>query len=129
MEQNLSTVIIRTMPISVGVSAHIKVYYQFCSMFMQTHQEMLYLKEIFQNMHSRFADALDHLLNHPAPVDDNETPTSEIPDSQDCPKRSIPSELDEIVTSIFGGSSCGYSCATTEKIKKCTFATKPELAR
>ena len=61
MEQNMSTVIYRTLLIGFGVSDHIKVHYQFHTMFMQTHQEILYLKEIFQNVHSRCLDALDHL--------------------------------------------------------------------
>ena len=61
MEQNLSTVIDRALPIGAGVSDHIIVHYQFHTMFMQTHQEILYLKEIFLNMHSRFPDALDCL--------------------------------------------------------------------
>ena len=56
MEQNLSTVIDRTSPTGVGVSAHIKLHDQFHTMFMQTHQEMLYLKEIFHSMDSRFLD-------------------------------------------------------------------------
>ena len=34
----------RTLPIGVRVSDHIKVHYQFCTMFMPTHQEILYLK-------------------------------------------------------------------------------------
>ena len=61
IEQNLSTVIDRIPPIGVGVSDHIKVHYKFCTMFMQINQEILYLKEIFQNVHSRFIDALGHL--------------------------------------------------------------------
>ena len=58
MEQNLSMVIDGTLPI---VSAHLKAHYQFHTMFIQTHQEMLYLKEVFQNVHLRFLDALDLL--------------------------------------------------------------------
>ena len=39
--------------------------------FLQTHQEALYIKEIFQNVHFKFLDALDHLQNHPKSVDDS----------------------------------------------------------
>ena len=60
MEQSLSMATDRTPPIGVGVSDHLKVYYQFHTILMQTHQEILYLKKIFQNMHLRFLDALDH---------------------------------------------------------------------
>ena len=42
MEQNLSTDIIRTPPTGVGVSEHIKVHYQFCTLLMQMHQEILW---------------------------------------------------------------------------------------
>ena len=42
MEQNVSTVIDRTPPLGIGVPAHVKEYYQFDTMFMQTHQEILY---------------------------------------------------------------------------------------
>ena len=51
----------RTPLIATGVSDHIKLHYQFCMMFMQTHQELLYHKKIFQNMHSGFLDSLDHV--------------------------------------------------------------------
>ena len=43
MEQNLSMVINRTLPLGVGVSPHIKVHPQVCTIFMQPHQEILYL--------------------------------------------------------------------------------------
>ena len=51
----------RTLPLGVGVSAHVKVQYQFHTVFLQTCQAILYLKGIFENMHMRFLDALDHL--------------------------------------------------------------------
>ena len=86
LKQSLCTVNDRTPPLGVGVSAHIKVHYQFCTMFMKTHQEILYLEEIFQNVHLRFLDALDHLSNYPAPVDDT---TLRTPTSQDHLKRSV----------------------------------------
>ena len=54
MEWNVFMVIDRTPPLGVGVSSHIKVHYQFQTMFIQTCQEILYPKEIFHNMHSRF---------------------------------------------------------------------------
>ena len=38
-----------------SVRSH-KINDQFCIMFMQTHQEILYLKEIFHNVHSRLPD-------------------------------------------------------------------------
>ena len=75
MEQNLPIITYSSPPIGIGVLDHIKVHYQFNTMFMQTHQEILYLKEIFQNIHSRFLDALDHLLNHPSSVAGTEKTT------------------------------------------------------
>ena len=51
MEQNFSTVTDSTLPICVGLSDHLKVHYQLCIMFIQTHQKIVYLKEIFQNVH------------------------------------------------------------------------------
>ena len=42
MEPKLSMVIHRTLLIGVGVSDHIKVYYQFYTMFMETHHKNLY---------------------------------------------------------------------------------------
>ena len=60
MEQNLSLVIHRTLSIGVRVSDHIKVHHQFHTKFKQI-QEILYLKEIFQNVHLRFLGVLDHL--------------------------------------------------------------------
>ena len=41
MKHNLAMVIDRTPPIGVGVSDHIKVHYQFHTIFMQTHQVFL----------------------------------------------------------------------------------------
>ena len=61
MEENLSTVINRTLPLGAGVSAHVKVHIEFCTMFLQAYQEALYLKEIFKNVYLRFLDALNHL--------------------------------------------------------------------
>ena len=83
-----SMVIARTLHLGVRVSDHIKVHHQFHTMFMQTHQEILHLKEIFQNTHSRFLDALDYLYNHPASTNDTETATPRAPTSQDHSKRS-----------------------------------------
>ena len=82
MKQYLSMLIDRTLPIHVGVSAPVKVHYQFCIMLIQTHQEIIYLKEIFQNVHSKFLDTIDHPWNHPASVDDTETTTPKTPTSQ-----------------------------------------------
>ena len=45
-------------------------------MFLQRHQESLYLKETFKDTHSKFFDTLDHLLNHPAAVEVSETTTA-----------------------------------------------------
>ena len=55
--QNLSMAMNRMSPLCVGVAAHVKVHYKFCTMFSQSHQEILYLKEIFHNMYSGFLDA------------------------------------------------------------------------
>ena len=59
-------------------------------MFMQAPQEMFYLKDIFQNMHLRILQALDHLQNHVASVDDTETTTPRTPTSQ---VRTIPEKV------------------------------------
>ena len=55
-------------------------------MFLQTHQEILYLNEIFQNIHSKFLDILDYLQNHPASVGYSEAATSRICTSWDHSK-------------------------------------------
>ena len=89
MEQSLSTIIDRIHTLGVGVSAYIKVHCQFLTMFMQTNQEILYHKEKFQNMHLGFLDALGHVQNDPASVDDTETTTPRTPTCQDHSKRSI----------------------------------------
>ena len=119
MEPKMSTILGRMPHIGVCVSDHMKVHYQFHTIFLQTHQEILYLIEIFQSVHSRFLDFLDHLLKHPALVDDTETATPTTSTSQDYSKRSILSGLGEIVMSIFGDeSSGGKSYAIIKKIKR-----------
>ena len=60
MKQNVSPVITKTLLIGIGLSDQIKVHYQFHTMFMQTHQEFLYLKTIYPNVHFRFLDAIGH---------------------------------------------------------------------
>ena len=82
MEQHLSTVIHQTPTLGVGVSAHIKVHYQLWTMFLQT-QHILDLKKVFQNIHSKFLDILDHLWNDNVPVDDTDITTTKIPTSWD----------------------------------------------
>ena len=69
-------------------------------MFMQTHQEILYLKEIFQNVHLPFLDTSDHLHNHTTSIDDTKTTIPRTPTSQDHLKG-------EIIMSIFGSGSSG----------------------
>ena len=64
MEQNFSMVIAQTPPLSISVSAHNKLHYQFHMMFYQTHQEFLYFKKVFQEIHSKFVEAIDPLQNH-----------------------------------------------------------------
>ena len=91
-------------------------------MFMQIYQEISYLKVIFQNVHSRFLDALDHLQNHATSEDDSESRTRRTPITQGYSKRSILSRLGKIVMSIFGdGSPGGHSHATIKEIKTCIF--------
>ena len=70
-------------------------------MFMQTHQDILYLKDIFHNVHLRFLDALGHLWNHPALVDDTKTTIPGVPNSQYHLKRIVLSGLGEIAMSTF----------------------------
>ena len=70
-------------------------------------------------MHLRFLDVMDHLWNHPSSMHGTETTTLLTPTSQDSLKRSILSELGEVVMSIFGGGNSGtYSQATIEKINR-----------
>ena len=62
MDRNFSTGIVQTSPRNVGVALYIKIQYKLCKIFLQTYQEFLYhLKEIFQNIPSKFVDALDPL--------------------------------------------------------------------
>ena len=82
MQQNLSKVTDRTLPFSVGVSAHVKLNYQFHAMFLQTFEVISYLKVTFLNVHLRFLDTIDHLKNDPAPTDHTETTTPRAPDSR-----------------------------------------------
>ena len=79
LEKNISAIIGRMPCIGVGIWDHIKVHYQFHTMSLQSQQEILYPKEIFQSVHSRFLEALDHLQNHQASGDDIETTTPETP--------------------------------------------------
>ena len=68
-EGNLSKVIEQAPLQGVEVAAYLKVHYSFSTMFLQTHQEVLYLKEIFQSVHSKFLNTLDHLQNDPTAVE------------------------------------------------------------
>ena len=79
MKQNLLTVIIRMALIGVAVSDHIKVHYQFYTMFMLMHEEIILLNEIYLNGFLRFLYALDHLQNHWASVDYTETTIQWVP--------------------------------------------------
>ena len=69
-------------------------------MFMQTHQYISYLKEVFQNIHSRFLDVPEHLQNHSESEDDTDTTIPRIPTRQDHLKRNILSGLGGIVMPI-----------------------------
>ena len=71
-------VIDQTSPQGTGVAAYLYVYHQFCMMLLQTDQEALDLKEIFQNIHFKFLDALDHLQNHPTEVEDPKSTTTQV---------------------------------------------------
>ena len=66
-----------TPPLGFGASGHIKVYYQFHTMFTQMHQEIVHLRDIL-NVHLRYQDTIDHPQNHSALVDDTETTTSSV---------------------------------------------------
>ena len=82
------------------MSANDKVHYKFHNIFLHTNQEILSLEKIFQNVHSRFPDALGHLQNHPASIDDTEITTLKFPNSQVHFERNILSELGEIIMSF-----------------------------
>ena len=103
MEPNISTIIGRTLSIGIGLSNYMEVHYQICTISLQTHQGILYLREIFQSMHSRFLDALDHLWNHPASFDDIATTTLKTPTSD---------------VYFIRGCLGEYSHSAIEKIKK-----------
>ena len=62
-----------------------KVHYQCYTMFLKPLRNV-YLKEIFQSIHLRFLDTLDHLQTHPALVDDIETATPKTPTYQNHSK-------------------------------------------
>ena len=100
MEQNLSIIIDKTPSLGAGVSEHIKVHNQFCTVFLQAHQEILYLKEIFQNIHSKFLDALDHLWIHPISVGDTYDTASRVSNGSGLTE-SILSVLGKIVMAFF----------------------------
>ena len=87
MERNLSTVIGKTLPLDVGLSAKMKIYYQIY-MFTETHQEILYFKEIFSEHAFRIPRCPTPSTNHPATIDDTETTASRTPTSQDYSCRS-----------------------------------------
>ena len=111
----MSMVTDRTPTLGVAISDHIKVLYQFCTMFMETHQEILYLEEIFQNMYLIFLNLLEHLQNHhPALVDDSETTTSRTPTSLNHLKRNSASSFSFFVQSDWptGGRLMALSYST-----------------
>ena len=83
MEQSLSMVTDLTLPLGVGVSAHIKVHFNLILCFYKP-SKRFYMLAIFHNMFLKFLNALDHQQNHPASIDDAETTTLRIPASQHC---------------------------------------------
>ena len=89
MEQNLSMVIHRTPLISAGISDHTKYIINFILCLYKGIKKILFLKETFQNMHSRFSDTLYHLWNHPESMDDTETATLKTPTSHDHSKNAF----------------------------------------
>ena len=76
-------------------------------MFLQTHQEALYFGEIFQNVHFKFLNVLDHLQNHSATVEDAEATSLLVPTNQDYVQISVLSGIGEIMMSIFGDGKLG----------------------
>ena len=99
---------------------------------LQAHQEALYLAEIFQSVHHKFLDALDHLSSHPCAVKATDTTVSLPSTGHNQSMRRIFSSLSEEFTSIFGGSSLdGYNKATINKKKKkyAHFARKSKLVK
>ena len=50
--------------------AHTLKYITSSYYVFQIHQEILYIKEVFHNIHSKFIDALDHLQNNLTSMDD-----------------------------------------------------------
>ena len=109
MESNMSTIIHRMSWIGVGVSDYTKIYHQFHTMILPTHLENLYLKELFQSVHSRFLDALDLLWNHPVSV----VKVKQLPQKpllvKTVHKRNVLSGIGEIVMFNFGGGCSGGS--------------------
>ena len=56
-------------------------------MFLQAHQEALYLAEVFHNILFKFSDVIDHLRSHSGTVGDIETT---IPPASTQQVRSVP---------------------------------------
>ena len=65
-------------------------------MFLQAHQEALYLAKVFHSICFKFLDMLDHLRSHPGAVEDNETTMHPASTGQDHSKRSILFRLGDI---------------------------------
>ena len=82
MESDLSKVEDQVPPRNVEVASYLKKYHQCQKMFLQAHQEALYLAEIFQNVHLKFLDLLDHLQSHPVAVKTTKTTVSPPPTGQ-----------------------------------------------
>ena len=85
IEHDVSNRINWTPFLGVGVSAHTKVHYQFHKMLLQMHEETLYLKEIFQNMHVKFFNMPDH-TSHPTSVNNSKATTPRVLTSQNHSK-------------------------------------------
>ena len=83
MKGNLFMIIDQTPHLGVGVRAYLKAHYKLHMMFLQTHQEVFYLKEILQNIHSTFLGTLDHQWKCSASVEHSETTTTRPPTSKE----------------------------------------------
>ena len=82
------------------------------------HIKVLYVKEIFQNIHYKFLNVLDHIWNNPASVEDSETTTTWVQNSQDHSKKKCSFWYRQNGDACFflSGSSGGYSWGAIDRI-------------
>ena len=115
MEADLPKVTVWVPSRGAAIPSNLKVHFQFGEMFLQVHQESLYLTVLFQSANFKFLDALDYLWSHPDTVKDVEVTAPATSTSQNHSERSFLSGWGDIFSAIFrGGRSGCYSGATID---------------